>query len=426
MWTRKSGIDAQWRCSRKVGASATCARRSVAAASGIAKWRRRVEEEGPGALRGRSRAPKRQARRTSPVVERAVLQARDRLERRIRGREFSGIGADAVVWELDLAHVHPLPARRTIERILQRSGRSAPGRPRERTRAPATYPGWWPACQATSMRPTASARGTCARRAGRSLLQLPHRRRRGRRCGHRPAPGQRAPRASAASCWRPGRAWGCRGRGSWTTSGRSRGSRRAARPPFTKPLRLALFLGVEVRFIPAASQAGTPTSRASNDLWQERVLRRFDARACRACERSPGASSAGSWRRDRAPSSARPSTARASRPSSSPRSMVRCRGSGRASRSTPLATNAAGCLPLTRGRNSWVRRADEQAACGSRASICESAASRTSTSLGRSRPDGARSSSATKGAWWPASTSGLTSEWYKAPTRRLRNDVSAV
>ena len=82
----------------------------------LAKWRRRLEAEGPAALRGRSRAPQRQARQTSAAIERAVLAARDRLEHRVRGREFAGIGADAVAWELELARVAPLPARRTIER----------------------------------------------------------------------------------------------------------------------------------------------------------------------------------------------------------------------------------------------------------------------------------------------------------------------
>ncbi|MGH2499562.1 MAG: hypothetical protein ACRDF0_05665 [Candidatus Limnocylindria bacterium] len=63
--------------------------------------------------------PKRQARRTSAVIVRAVLAARDRLARR---RTFKGSGADAVAWELDLTRVRPMPARRTVERILQRAG----------------------------------------------------------------------------------------------------------------------------------------------------------------------------------------------------------------------------------------------------------------------------------------------------------------
>jgi len=87
----------------------------------LAKWQRRFAESGPAGLRGHSRAPKRQARQTSAAVIRAVLAARDRLARR---RTFKGSGADAVAWELELARVRPLPARRTIERILQRAGRT--------------------------------------------------------------------------------------------------------------------------------------------------------------------------------------------------------------------------------------------------------------------------------------------------------------
>ena len=45
--------------------------------------------------------------------------------------------------------------------------------------------------------------------------------------------------------------------------------------PFTLPVRLALLLGVEVRFIPAGEPGRNADIESFNALWQERVLRRF-------------------------------------------------------------------------------------------------------------------------------------------------------
>jgi len=65
-----------------------------------------------------------------------VTAARDRLARRQGRRRFAGIGADAVAWELELSGVRPRPARRTLERILARTGRTTrPPRPVAATRA---------------------------------------------------------------------------------------------------------------------------------------------------------------------------------------------------------------------------------------------------------------------------------------------------
>lgn len=46
---------------------------------------------------------------------------------------------------------------------------------------------------------------------------------------------------------------------------------------FTQPVRLALLLGVEVRFIPPGEPGRNADIESFNALWQERVLRRFAA-----------------------------------------------------------------------------------------------------------------------------------------------------
>lgn len=48
----------------------------------LAKWQRRLDAEGEAGLRDRSRPPKRQARALPARLTRAVLAARERLERR--------------------------------------------------------------------------------------------------------------------------------------------------------------------------------------------------------------------------------------------------------------------------------------------------------------------------------------------------------
>ncbi len=71
------------------------------------------------------------------MVVRAVLAARDRLDRR---RSFKGAGDNAVAWELELARVWPKPALRTIERILARAGRTIRHAPLAHERTGAAYP----------------------------------------------------------------------------------------------------------------------------------------------------------------------------------------------------------------------------------------------------------------------------------------------
>src|SRR3954462_13100752 len=94
----------------------------------VAKWAARYDPHDPGWADGRSRAPKRVARRTAADVEAQVLAVRARLE----ANPWAQVGASAIAWELEkLGAVVPPP--RTIERILGRAG--ATGRPRAGRRA---------------------------------------------------------------------------------------------------------------------------------------------------------------------------------------------------------------------------------------------------------------------------------------------------
>lgn len=73
--------------------------------------------------RGRSRAPKRVANRTSEEVEARVLVVRERLAE----NPWAQIGAEAIAWELEKLG-GPVPPVRTIEAILARAGVTRSGR----------------------------------------------------------------------------------------------------------------------------------------------------------------------------------------------------------------------------------------------------------------------------------------------------------
>src|SRR5712692_1735806 len=239
----------------------------------LSKWRRRFAESGPAGLRGRSRAPRRQARQTSAAVVRAVLAARDRLARR---RTFKGSGADAVAWELELARVRPLPARRTIERILQRAGRTGRRATRAAERSRAAYP-----------RPRAERPGELQQTdlVGPRHLRTP----RGavRFFGFHTvdvggggvATWQARDKSAESFCrYLVEVAWERLGLPRiWQVDNETTlAGFPATGRIFTPPVRLALLLGVEVRFIPQGKPGRNADVESFNALWQDRVLRRFD------------------------------------------------------------------------------------------------------------------------------------------------------
>jgi hypothetical protein len=241
----------------------------------LSKWRARVEAEGDAGLRGRSRAPRHRPRATPERIVRAALAARDRLARR-RGRQrFAGSGADAVAWELELDGVRPMPARRTIERILERAGRTA--RPKtaavERSGGPYPYPRATAAgdLQETDLvgpRHLRTARGP-VRFFDFHTVDV---------AGGGAATEQRPDKSAESFCgYLSECAWPRLGLPSiWQVDNESAiAGFPAAGHIFTQPVRLALLLGVEVRFIPMGEPGRNADVESFNSLWQERVLRRF-------------------------------------------------------------------------------------------------------------------------------------------------------
>ncbi|MDE3097746.1 MAG: helix-turn-helix domain-containing protein [Chloroflexota bacterium] len=326
----------------------------------LSKWRGRFAAEGPAGLRGRSRAPRRSPRATPERVVRAVLAARDRLARR-RGRQrFAGSGADAVAWELELAGIRPMPARRTIERILERAGRTA--RPTttagERSGGPYPYP---PAGAPGDLQETDLV-GPRHLRTGRGpvrffdfhTVDV---------AGGGIATEQRADKSAESFCGHlVDRAWPRLGLPRiWQVDNESAiAGFPAAGRIFTQPVRLALLLGVEVRFIPMGEPGRNADVESFNALWQKRVLRRFDTPGLGRLARVSGRFER--WFMDERP---HPKLSVAAHGTRFPGALLasldgQLRKIPRGF-SLDAYRDAAGelRLPLARGRISWVRRVAE-------------------------------------------------------------------
>jgi transposase InsO family protein len=91
------------------------------------KWWGRYLQAGPEGLYDLTRANHHVAQRIPPELERAILSIRRRLQAHASpATRYCLTGAAAILAELKTLGVRPLPGARTIERVLQRNGLTAP------------------------------------------------------------------------------------------------------------------------------------------------------------------------------------------------------------------------------------------------------------------------------------------------------------
>jgi putative transposase len=91
------------------------------------KWWRRYLQAGAQGLYDLSHATHHVAQRLPPELERAILSIRRRLQAHAApATRYRLIGAPAILAELKALDIRPLPNPRTIERVLQRHGLTAP------------------------------------------------------------------------------------------------------------------------------------------------------------------------------------------------------------------------------------------------------------------------------------------------------------
>jgi hypothetical protein len=106
-------------------------------------WWGRYQAEGASGLRDRSHAPHRRPAQLSGEVQQAILVIRDRLTRRQGPRErYRLAGAPTIRHELAGLGYTPLPALRTIERVLRQAGRTSPAFQLQPTVGASDYPRW--------------------------------------------------------------------------------------------------------------------------------------------------------------------------------------------------------------------------------------------------------------------------------------------
>jgi transposase InsO family protein len=91
------------------------------------KWWGRYLQAGPEGLYDLTRAHHHVAQRIPPELERAILSIRRRLQAHATpATRYSLTGAAAILAELKALSIRPLPGARTIERVLERNGLTAP------------------------------------------------------------------------------------------------------------------------------------------------------------------------------------------------------------------------------------------------------------------------------------------------------------
>lgn len=91
------------------------------------KWWRRYLESGVEGLYDLTHATHHVAQRITPELERTILSVRRRLQAHATpATRYRLIGASAILAELQALDIRPLPNPRTIERVLQRNGLTAP------------------------------------------------------------------------------------------------------------------------------------------------------------------------------------------------------------------------------------------------------------------------------------------------------------
>src|SRR5262245_11545004 len=91
------------------------------------KWWRRYLESGAEGLYDVTHATHHVAQRLAPELERTILSIRRRLQAHAGpATRYSLVGASAILAELKALGIRPLPCERTIERVLERNGLTAP------------------------------------------------------------------------------------------------------------------------------------------------------------------------------------------------------------------------------------------------------------------------------------------------------------
>ncbi len=251
----------------------------------LTKWLRRFKEAGWEGLKDHSRAPRRIWQRTSKSLVKKILSLRTELEaHQTRRSAFSGIGPEAIAWELQHRRVRGMPALSTIARILARHGRS--GRPQRRRSSDNRQP--YPAPKAMQMgdlhqtdlvgpRHLRGPKGVTRFYSFHTVDVV----------GHTMATSQFQDKQASSLCGHLAAAWRQLGVPTTSQMDNEMAATGGGRYPYSlsQVVRLHLLLGVHLVFIPPGEPGRNATVESFNDLWQERVLHRHSCPSLAALKR---------------------------------------------------------------------------------------------------------------------------------------------
>ncbi len=241
----------------------------------LAKWLHRYHEQGMEGLNDRSRTPKRIWRKTSDRMVKKILAFREELEsHRTRRSAFSGIGAEAIHWELKQRKVHNVPTIPTIAKILSRHGRTRKGKV-TRNKSSSRQP--YPSSKAektgdlhqTDLVGPRHLRGPKGVTRFYSFHTVDV-------AGHTAWTSQFPDKQTISLCTHLVDTWKVMGIPVVSQMDNEMAATGGGRYPhsLSQVIRLHLLLGSHLVFIPLGEPGRNATVESFNGLWQERVLRR--------------------------------------------------------------------------------------------------------------------------------------------------------
>jgi len=241
----------------------------------LSKWLKRYKEEGLQGLKDKCRVPKRIRRKTPDHLVKKILAIREELEsHKTRRSAFSGIGAEAIHWELTQRRVRQIPSISTISRILFRHGKT--GRKKiQRNNTKTSYP-YMQAQKMGELHQTDLVgprylRGTKGITRFYSFHTVDV-------AGHTAFTSQFSDKQTISLCRHLVEAWRSMGIPRVSQLDNEMAATGGGRYPFSlsQVIRLHLLLGIHLVFIPQGEPGRNASVESFNELWQERVLRRHN------------------------------------------------------------------------------------------------------------------------------------------------------
>jgi len=241
----------------------------------LSKWLRRYKEQGFAGLRDKSRAPKKIRRSTPQYMVEKILSIRHELESHKTYRSaFSGIGAEAIHWELERRRHKHIPSISTISRILLRHGKTKKGKPkRNNSNQPYPYINTerMGDLQQTDLVGPRHLRGLngVIRFYSFNTIDV---------AGHTAFTSQYTNKQTLSLCRHLVEAWRYLGIPHVSQMDNEMAAAGGGRYQFSisQFIRLHLFLGIHLVFIPQGEPGRNAAVESFNALWQERVLQRHN------------------------------------------------------------------------------------------------------------------------------------------------------